>query len=223
MPDENQLDPDWYRVESDGTVRTIWHDELPTVEESLRSLVAFQRANYPYVDYADSLLTCGPISQIRLHPLTGCWETFNYERNSYNLANPKNGYGIIYDREFIFDIDPVTGEKSAKKRRGSRLSHMVIWRLAGREYPFGKQLNHLCNYTRCCNPGHLELTDPDTNRAHGHKARRTIRAMQHMRGAEYKHLPRSLVNEMNLSLGPLHASIHRQMDECSAKGPVSQV
>lgn len=172
------LNPNWYIQMSDGRIKTIWGDILPSVDESLKYLIAFQRLNYPFVPFKESILTPTPVSQLGFHPLTGCWESYIYERNTPNLANIKNGYGIMYARQEADQVDPETGEITRGYRRGSVLAHNLIWVASGYYLDKTLERNHLCNYTRCCNPLHIEQITPDENRRHGQAARAVIRAQE---------------------------------------------
>lgn len=170
-----ELNPSWYQTISDGSIVTIWGDVLPSVENSLRYFVEFQRKNFPFVPPEDSPLTPGPMSQIGFHPLTGCWESYLYEKNTAGLANIKNGYGIMYARKGPDLVDPNTGIVKKGYRRGTVLAHNLIWSKSGHQLSAEMERNHLCNYTRCCNPLHIEQVSPEENRRHGHQARARIR------------------------------------------------
>lgn len=172
------LNPNWYSEMPDGRIRTLWGDILPSVDESLKFFIDFQRLNYPFVPFAESILTPTPVSQLGFHPVTGCWEAYIYERNTPNLANIKNGYGIMYARQEGDQVDPETGEITKGYRRGSVLAHNLIWVASGNYLDKRLEINHLCNYTRCCNPLHVEQITPDENRRHGHNARALIRAQE---------------------------------------------
>lgn len=172
------LNPHWYSVQDDGTIKTLWGDTLPSVDDSLRHLIAFQRRNYPFVPFSESLLTPTPISQLSFHPVTGCWESYVYERSTPNLAKVRNGYGIMYARQEEDQVDFDTGEITRGYRRGSVLAHNLIWVADGNYLDKSLDRNHLCNYTRCCNPLHLEQITADANRRHGHSARALIRAQE---------------------------------------------
>ncbi len=172
-----ELNPFWYRFREDGRIETIWGDELPSVEESLRYFIEFQRSQYPFVPYGEGL-TATPISQVAFHPLTGCWEAYMYEKNTAGLVNIKNGYGVMYARQAPNEVDQVTGEVKKGYRRGSVLAHNLIWTASGRQLTADLDRNHLCNYTRCCNPLHIEEIDPEANRSHGHAARAKIRELE---------------------------------------------
>lgn len=173
-----ELNPFWYKPNDDGTIGTIWGDTLPSVETSLKYLFDFQRLNYPFVNVKDSPLTPSPISQISFHPLTGCWESYQYEKTTSGLANPKNGYGIMYGRKGPDQIHHGTGEIKEGYRRGSVLAHNLIWIASGRGLREDMDRNHLCNYPRCCNPLHLEEISPEDNRLHGQVARKRIREIE---------------------------------------------
>lgn len=173
-----ELNPTWYKALDDGAIETIWGDILPPVEDSLRYFISFQRSFFPFVPYNASKLTPTPISQISFHPLTGCWESYMYEKNSEGLANPKNGYGVMYARKGPDEVDTSTGELRPGYRRGSVLAHNLIWTASGRTLWSSMERNHLCNYPRCCNPLHIEQIDPDANRSHGHAARAKIRELE---------------------------------------------
>jgi hypothetical protein len=181
------LNPTWYRPGDDGEIETIWGDTLPSIEESLRHFIYFQKLNFPFVPFAESRLTPTPISQIAFHPLTGCWESYMYEKNSSGLANTKNGYGIMYARQAPNEVDADTGEVKKGYRRGSVLAHNLVWVATGNELVSEMDRNHLCNYTRCCNPLHLEQIEPELNRRHGHAARAIIRAQEKFR-PDTKHI-----------------------------------
>ncbi len=170
-----ELNPTYYTENDDGTIKTLWGDILPSIEDSLRYFREFQRSQFPFVSYADSILTPTPVSQIGFHPVTGCWEAYEYERNTGGLANIKNGYGTMYARQGPDTVDTATGEVIKGYRRGTVLAHNLIWAVSGRPLLKNKERNHLCNYTRCCNPLHIEEIDPDDNRSHGHRARALIR------------------------------------------------
>lgn len=202
------LNPNWYSELADGRIRTIWGDVLPTVEESLRYFIEFQRLNYPFTPFKESILTPTPISQISFHPVTGCWEAYIYERNTPNLANIKNGYGIMYARQEGDQVDPYTGEITKGYRRGSVLAHNLIWVASGNYLDKKLERNHLCNYTRCCNPLHIEQITPDENRRHGHSARAVIRALE-AEDPSKKDALLSLaeIAELNISLRELYLKI----------------
>lgn len=170
-----ELNPSWYKNMSDHSIETIWGDTLPSVQTSLRYFIEFQRLNFPFVPIEKSPLTPGPMSQIGFHPLTGCWESYIYEKNTAGLMNIKNGYGIMYARQGPDLVDPHTGIVKKGYRRGSVLAHNLIWDKSGRQLTAEMERNHLCNYTRCCNPLHIEQVSPEENRRHGHHARARIR------------------------------------------------
>lgn len=173
-----ELNPAWYRPSEAGEIETIWGDSLATLEDSLKFFIAFQKLNFPFVSFDNSLLTPTPVSQIAFHPLTGCWESYMYEKNTTGLANTKNGYGIMYARQAPDEVDPDTGEIKRGYRRGSVLAHNLVWVATGNELVAEMDRNHLCNYTRCCNPLHLEQIEPGVNRKHGHAARAIIRTQE---------------------------------------------
>ena len=173
-----ELNPSWFSTRDDGMIETVWGDVLSSVDSSLRYFMEFQQSQFPFVAYADSPLTPTPISQLSFHPLTGCWESYLYEKNMPGLSNAKNGYGIMYARQAPDVVDTDTGEITKGYRRGSYLAHNLIWAATGRELVKEMDRNHLCNYTRCCNPLHIEQITPVENRKHGQAARRTIRALE---------------------------------------------
>ena len=49
----------------------------------------------------------------------------------------------------------------------NRYSHIVVFLLAGGSIPEGKQLDHLCRVTSCCNPNHLEAVTGRMNTLRG--------------------------------------------------------
>ena len=173
-----ELNPHWYNVTADGVVETIWGHTLSSIDESLKAFIDFQRSQFPFVPYADSWLTPTPISQLAFHPLTGCWESYMYEKNTAGLVNIKNGYGVMYARLEPEQVNPDTGEIQPGYRRGSVLAHNLIWKATGHDLTVGMERNHLCNYTRCCNPLHIEEISPDENQQHGRAARSYIRALE---------------------------------------------
>lgn len=195
------LNPLWYRTQEDGSIETIWGDVLPSVEDSLTHFINFQKKNFPFVPYADAPLTATPVSQITFHPVTGCWESYMYERKTPNLANTKNGYGIMYAREEVSEVDEETGEIIKGYRRGTVLAHKLIWVADGNSLARNLERNHLCNYTRCCNPLHLEQITPEANRSHGHRARAIIRGLEKKYpGAKGYHLTPAQLYKMYIPL-----------------------
>lgn len=174
-----ELNPHWYEVSDDGEVRTIWGDELPTVLESMQLFMEMQRANYPYVGFDESTLTPSGVAQVRFHPLTGCWESWLYNiKPDGSRGGRFEGYGQLYFRYRKESIDEQTGEVIGEKRRGHWLTHRLMWSVMGKEVDSSKVLNHLCNYKRCCNPGHLEQITEYENRLHGVNARKYIGAIE---------------------------------------------
>lgn len=65
-----ELDLSFYQTQDDGSLKTIWGDELPSYLESLSLFAKFVRLNYPYRAYEDSRLSATAISQIRIVPIT---------------------------------------------------------------------------------------------------------------------------------------------------------
>ncbi|MCB9821485.1 hypothetical protein H6798_03020 [Candidatus Nomurabacteria bacterium] len=194
-----ELNPDWYLLQPDGSIETIWGDTLPPVIDSLRYFIDFQYLNYPFVDYEDSLLSSTPMSQIKVHPITGCWQAAVYETNTQGLANTKNGYGVMYAREKSRSINLNTGEITQGYRRGSVLAHILIWELTGHTLIPELERNHLCNYPRCCNPLHIEQIDPGLNRTHGQRARAAINRLP-ARNHEAEHLYKLQLKEAEAAL-----------------------
>ena len=170
-----ELNPDFYTEQEDGRIKTIWGDVLPSVEDSLAYFIEFQKRNYPFVPFAQSPLTPSSMSQIRFHPVTGCWESWSYYcKPDDNLNWQFDGYGRLYQRLESF-IDKDTGEIVEVKRRGHWLAHRVVWLATGHHFRSKHVLNHLCAYRRCCNPLHLEQVDNGTNVVHGRRAQDAIK------------------------------------------------
>lgn len=62
--------------------------------------------------------------------------------------------------------------------RPSEKAHRIAYWLAGGHIPKGMHVDHLCEVTRCVNPGHLEVVTPAENTRRG-KAGRRQRAKTH--------------------------------------------
>jgi hypothetical protein len=207
-----ELNPHWYIPTDSGEIETIWGDILPPVDVSLRYFIDFQRQNFPFVPIDRSALTPTPMSQILFHPLTGCWESFYYETNTSGLANIKNGYGVMYARQAPDQLDYETGEITPGFRRGSVLAHNLIWQVTGHEVDANKERNHFCNYTRCCNPLHIEQINADDNRSHGHRARAIIRAQERCNPASIGYfLDKETLHMLYRPLRALYADITQSM------------
>lgn len=174
----HELNPNWFVVGDDGSVKTIWGDTLPSIDESIRAYVEFKKQYFPYVSIEDSVLTASAVAQIGFHPLTGCWETWNYYRRPNGVSSGRfDGYGNFYIRFRPGGIDKETGEIVTERRRGTWLAHRITRLLAGNQFEFGKVLNHRCNYKRCCNPYHLEQVSESYNVRHGNTAHEFIRKL----------------------------------------------
>jgi hypothetical protein len=173
-----ELNPGYYTERDDGKIETIWGDILPTINDSLAYFIDFQRRNYPFVPAEDSPLTPTSMSQLRFHPVTGCWETWQYYCKPQDTLNWQfDGYGRLYQRLENF-IDHDTGEIVEIKRRGHWLAHRVVWLATGHTFRSKHVLNHLCSYRRCCNPLHIEQVDNSTNVLHGRRVRAAIQAFE---------------------------------------------
>jgi hypothetical protein len=164
-----ELNPDWFTFLESGRVKTIWEDILPSVARSLEYYIQMQRWSYPFTNSKESLLTPGSSSQIRFHPLTGCWESWSYYcRPEGNLNWQFDGYGRLYRNYKIKRPDPETGELKAVEERGHYLAHRVTWAASpGRYLKKDHHLNHKCSYRRCCNPLHIEQVPASKNVRHG--------------------------------------------------------
>lgn len=174
-----ELNPHWYEVGEDGEVYTIWGDHLANIEESMALYIKLQKSNFPYVPFDKSPLTPSGVAQVRLHPLTGCWESWTYNiKPDGSRGGRFEGYGNLYFRYRPETVDRQTGEITREKRRGHWLAHRLMWTVMGQELDSSKVLNHLCNYKRCCNPLHLEQITEDENKIHGRNARGYIRELE---------------------------------------------
>ncbi len=208
MKREVELNPNWYTELDNGDIETLWGDILPPVDVSLKNFIEFQRLNFPFVPIESSPLTPTPMSQILFHPVTGCWECFYYETNTNGLANIKNGYGVMYARQAPDQVDKETGEISRGFRRGSVLAHNLVWEASGRVIDSNMERNHLCNYTRCCNPHHIEQISPAENRSHGHYARARIRQQERNDPTTVNfYLTKSSLHELYLPLRERYAEL----------------
>lgn len=177
---ERKIDirPEQYYMQQDGSIVTVWGDRLPSIGRSLDYFMEFQRRNYPFVPLAKSRLTPGSMSQIGFHPLTGCWESWQYYCKPDDNVNWQfDGYGRLYQRFTVTEIDYDTGEVTRLQRRGHWLAHRVVWAASGRRLIKNQVLNHRCGYRRCCNPLHIEQVDHATNIIHGRRMQRAIRAL----------------------------------------------
>lgn len=174
-----EVNPAYYETLEDGRIKTIWDDMLPSIETSLTAFMEFQRQNYPFVPIAASKLTATGISQVRLHPLTGCWEAWQYYcKPTDNLNWQFDGYGRLYQPSRVREIDKETGEILSRLRRGHWMAHRVVWIATGRNLIDEKVLNHMCSYKRCCNPLHLEQVSSSENNLHGRRVQRAIRQLR---------------------------------------------
>lgn len=181
----HDLNPNWFVSGEEGSVETIWGDKLPTISESLRYFIEFKEHFFPYVPIEKSVLTAGAVAQIGFHPLTGCWEAWNYYRRPNGITTGRfDGYGNFYVRFRPGSIDEETGEILSERRRGTWLAHRITWVLAGNELEKGKVLNHRCNYKRCCNPLHLEQVSESYNVRHGIFANDAIRRLDQVKRNE---------------------------------------
>lgn len=162
----------------DGSILTVWGDQLPPVEQSHIEFIQFMKRNYPYVPYGKSRLSATSTSQIRFIPSTGCWEAWQYYCKPDEGMNWQfDGYGRLYTRYKTKTLDYDTGEIIQVGRRGHWLAHRVVWAGTGRRLKPGKVLNHLCGYKRCCYPGHIEQVGHATNTAHGRVMQEAIRSL----------------------------------------------
>lgn len=174
-----ELDLRNFVTEPNGSIKTIWGDRLPSVEDSLTYFIAFQRKNYPFVPYEKSRLSATSVSQIRFRPETGCWEAWQYYcKPEDNLNWQFDGYGRLYQKYRVTDVDPETGEVYHSQRRGHWMAHRVVWNATGRRLQKDRVLNHKCSYRRCCNPLHLEQVTQTRNNQHGREAQRAKRTLE---------------------------------------------
>jgi len=177
---QHELNPNWFVTQEDDTITTVWGDKLPSLKESLEYYIKFQRKNFPFVPIDKSKLTAGPVSQVVLHPVSGCWESWRYysKRAGDTTRNGRfDGYGTMYQKYRVTNVDPDTGEIIHSQRRGSQIAHRLLWRLSGRRLDPEKVLNHLCNYKRCCNPLHLRQVTVAENNIHGIKVSASTNAL----------------------------------------------
>ncbi|MBP9738122.1 hypothetical protein KBD20_00365 [Candidatus Saccharibacteria bacterium] len=173
-----ELNPNWFSVSDDGGVETIWGDQLASVEESLLLFTKFQRKHYPFIPYSESVLTAAGVAYVGFHPLTGCWESWSYNRKPEGSKGGRfEGYGNLYVRFRAAGVDHETGEITNEKRRGNWLAHRTMWWILGNDFVSGTVLNHRCNYKRCCNPLHLEQVTDSFNVRHGLVAQEAIKAL----------------------------------------------
>lgn len=174
-----EIHPDYYFKREDGRVETIWGDLLPTIEQSLDYFMEFQRSNYPFVSAKASKLTPVGISQISFHPITGCWESWQYYCKPEDNANWQfDGYGRLWQKMDLTAFDPQTGEIKPHSKRSTVPSHRAVWLASGRSLIEGQVLNHLCAYRRCCNPLHIEQIEPSINIIHGRATQEAIRLLR---------------------------------------------
>ncbi len=171
-----ELNPNDYTFLANGHIRTMSGDILPSLEESLKYFIDFQKKNYPFVPIAKSKLSATSTSQIRFHPVTGCWEAWQYYcKPQDNLNWQFDGYGRLYQKYTASEIDQETGEVIKTQRRGHWMAHRVVWNATGRRFKKGHVLNHICSYRRCCNPLHLEQVTHGENTSHGARTKKARR------------------------------------------------
>ncbi len=212
-----ELNPDWFNFLPSGRIKTLWGDILPSVAKSLEYYIKFQRMSFPFVCKDKSLLTPGSISQIRFHPLTGCWESWSYYcRPDGNLNWQFDGYGRLYRNYKTRKVDLETGEIRTIEERGHYLAHRVTWAASpGRYLKKGYHLNHKCSYRRCCNPLHLEQIEASANVRHGVVVQSALRmAEAGSTGSADNYLKPD-------QLAPYHDEVRQiYIDICKAKGLV---
>ncbi len=171
-----EVNPHWYVPQKDGKIRTIWGDKLPSLEDSLRFYIDFQRQNFPFVPNKQSPLTPSGIAQVRFQPVTGCWEAWSYYcQNRTNLNWQYDGYGRLYDRQVGVRVDTETGEVLDRRKPSHKLAHRVVWKATGNRFRKNQVLNHLCSYRRCCNPLHIRQESKVENINHGIMVQNAIR------------------------------------------------
>ena len=76
-------------------------------------------------------------SRIQSDMATGCW--------NWTGALSNGRYGSLYYQGRM------------------QKTHRIAWVLQNGEVPIGKELDHLCRNTRCCNPSHLEVVTRSEN------------------------------------------------------------
>lgn len=171
---EIELNPNFYQTLPSGEIRTLWGDILPSVEDSMAYLIQLQRQNFPFVPSQAGKLTPTGISQIGFHPVTGCWESWQYYIQSKSWQ--KDGYGRLYQKK-VTEVNKETGEITVVANAEQKVAHRVTWRAVGNKFVDGEVLNHLCSYRRCCNPLHIQQVTKTANSIHGARTQRAINAL----------------------------------------------
>lgn len=165
-----ELNPDWYEVMPSGRIKTLWGDKLPSVAKSLEEFIKFQRRNFPFVPRSKAVMTTGSVSQVRFHPVTGCWQAWSYYCRSTSSKESwqYDGYGRLHSSKLVTCVDPETAEITIEKKLMHLVAHRAVWNITPRRsFQEGMVLNHLCSYRRCCNPFHLEQVTSSRNARHG--------------------------------------------------------
>ena len=72
----------------------------------------------------------------------------------WTASRHKFGYGFV-------------GIPDKSGRHRCETAHRAVWFLVGRKIPKGRELDHLCRVTACCNPDHLEPVTHAENIARG--------------------------------------------------------
>ena len=150
--------------EDERGVLTAWGNRLPSVSVSRELLRQFQGSCMPYVPQSASLLTLSGISQIALLPRTGCWMVNSYYMRPTGGENGETQYDA-YGR---LAIPSGIVEKFGPDEAVTTLAHKVVWLvLSGRPITRGDDINHLCGFRPCTNPGHLKQVSHEVNVHHG--------------------------------------------------------
>lgn len=170
-----EANPNFYKTLPNGKIQTIWGDVLPSIEESLEYFIWMQRQNFPFVPNSESRLTPTSVSQIKFHPVAGCWEAWQYYcRSETNHENWQyDGYGRLYQKK-ITKQNKVSKKVRVVQKAGHKVSHRVTWLAMGHTFKRDQVLNHLCSYRRCCNPLHMRQESKTANSYHGVRVQAAI-------------------------------------------------
>lgn len=157
--EKTHIDPRFYDVLPSGEIQMIWGDILPPIGESIAELRKLQKACPPYADQKTSPLTAHGISQITMHPITGCWEVRSFYTRPPGIRPgyyQYDGYGRLGMRS-----------RTANGLKGMpKLAHRVTWQATGRKLRNDRDLNHRCAHRPCANPLHLEQVTRRANILH---------------------------------------------------------
>jgi HNH endonuclease len=91
-------------------------------------------------------------AKILVNPITGCWE--------WLAGLTSEGYGQLW------------------WEGANQGAHQVVYRLLVGPVPDGLEIDHLCRFTKCVNPAHMEPVTGDENRRRGLTFLRQQRAIK---------------------------------------------